>query len=182
MASGRGAVAALGPPCVVAAAVAALDQGTKAWVTAALGPEAGRRVVELLGTLVVFDYVENRGAAFGVLQGAGALLAVLAVAVLGGLVWFCLRQPPGAWWAMVGIGLVMGGAVGNLVDRVRLGYVVDFVAVGWWPRFNLADGAITVGVVCLAIQSLWGDGMDQRADGALRGEGGAGRDRPVVDG
>lgn len=162
--------------------ITALDQAAKAWVTAALGPGAGRQVIEVLGADVVLDYVENRGAAFGVLQGAGAVLVVLAVAVLGGLVWFCLRQPPGAWWGTGGVGLIMGGALGNLVDRVRLGYVVDFVAIGWWPRFNLADSAITIGIICLAIQSLWAGEVRGGAGGALRGEG-AGRDgRSIVDG
>ncbi len=165
---------ALGPPLFTAATVAAGDQAIKAWVTGALGPGSGRQTLEVCGPLVVLDYVENRGAAFGVLQGSGTALAVVAFAVLGGLIWFCLRQPAGARAGGIPVGLIMGGAIGNLVDRLRLGYVVDFVAIGWWPRFNLADAAITIGIVWLAVQSLWGAGLV--AGGSAEG------DRSAVDG
>jgi signal peptidase II len=141
-------------PALVAAAVVGLDQAAKSWATRTLGPGAGLDQIELIGAAVRFVYVENRGAAFGILQGQGGVLALLALIVLAALVWYYIRTPLRGPWLAAGLGLIGGGAVGNLLDRVRLGFVVDFIAVGWWPRFNLADSAITLGVVCLALHAL----------------------------
>ena len=111
--------------------------------------------IELLGGGLVIEYVRNRGAAFGLLGELGPVLTVLAVVVLG-----ALRSllPPTAVvkspWLVGAVGLIAGGAFGNLIDRLWLGYVVDFVTVGPWPTFNLADSAITVGVGLLAVSFL----------------------------
>lgn len=88
--------------------------------------------------------VWNRGVAFGRLtQGGGALL--IAVAVLAAVIVGVLVLGPPAY--RLGLGILLGGALGNLIDRVRLGAVVDFVNVPWWPTFNVADVAVVVGVV-----------------------------------
>ncbi len=134
----------------IAAIVMTLDQLAKSAVVAALGPGQERHDVGLVGSVLRFEYVENRGAAFGVLRGQSILLLVFALGVLAGLVLFYRRLMTASPSVAVGVGLVAGGALGNLIDRARLGYVVDFVAVGPWPRFNVADSAITIGVVVLA--------------------------------
>lgn len=141
-----------------------LDQATKAWIVAAIGPGSGERELALVGSTLRFVYVENRGAAFGLWQGQGLTLTLLAVAVLIGLVWYVARAEERTGWLTAGLGLIAGGALGNLADRIRLGYVVDFVAVGWWPRFNLADCAITLGVVCLLLHALHGTGQAEGAN------------------
>ena len=134
----------------ITAIVVALDQLAKAEIVAALGPGRERHAIELVGSWLRFEYVENRGAAFGVLRNQSALLSVFAVGVLVGMVLFYRRLMAASPWVALGVGFVAGGAIGNLIDRARLGYVVDFVAVGPWPRFNVADSAITIGVAVLA--------------------------------
>lgn len=126
--------------------VVALDQVTKAVVEADLVP--GEQV-DLLGPLSL-TLSHNRGVAFGLAGGGGGALVALTLLALVVVGVLFARNPtrPGIWVAM---GLLAGGAVGNLVDRVRQGEVTDFVSVGAWPAFNLADAAITVGVVLLVL-------------------------------
>ena len=140
---------ALAVPVIVALMVIVADQVTKMVTVAWLGPDAAYHRWELAGAWLAFDYVENTGAAFGILRGRTWLLSAAA---LGVATWFAFaygRSLPRSRVLQVAIGLVLGGAIGNLIDRVRLGYVVDFVAVGIWPRFNVADSAITIGLVLL---------------------------------
>lgn len=171
----------------IAAIVAALDQFAKAAVVAAIGPGRERQDIELLGDVVRLDYAENRGAAFGLFSRWGALLTPVAIIFLIGLVWYFARSAGRAWPPATAIGLIVGGALGNLVDRIRLGYVVDFVAVGPWPKFNVADSAISVGVVMAVILSLASDGQaaatspPEEAHG-VRASGGATRGGPASDG
>lgn len=137
-------------PLLVAGAVVIGDQITKVAASASLGRDASTHRVELLGSVIAFEYLENTGAAFGVLRGQGILLTLVAGLVVGLLVTHYLRSGQSSVVLGTSVGLLMGGALGNVVDRVRLGYVVDFIAVGAWPKFNLADSAVTVGVVLLA--------------------------------
>jgi signal peptidase II len=142
LAAGAAQWVALGS--VVAAAVAA-DQATKAIVRAelALGSE-----VEVVGPLTL-HHVQNTGIAFGLFASATSIVIVLtAAAVLWMLAYFArsgARHPI----LPVGLGFVIGGSVSNLVDRIRLGHVTDFLDVGFWPAFNLADTFIVVGVSLL---------------------------------
>lgn len=138
-------------------------------VRAALGPEQAERTIGAIGSLVAIEYAENRGAAFGLFRGQGLALSLLAVAILVGLVLFYRRQPSPSLPLAVAIGLIGGGAVGNLIDRFRLGYVVDFIAVGRWPNFNLADTAISVGVVLLTVATLLDDHARPRGEPIPRG-------------
>lgn len=137
-------------PLAGSLAVLLLDQLTKWIVVERLGPGKSQHRWGIVEPALAFEYVENTGAAFGVFRGQGTLLTALSALVLIGLLAYYLtvREPSTA--LMAGICLLLGGAAGNLVDRVRLGYVVDFAAVGRWPKFNLADSAISVGVVLLA--------------------------------
>lgn len=128
----------------VAAAVIAADQGTKELVRG--GMERGDEDPILPGLELV--HVHNEGVAFGFLSDGGALVAVATgIALLGLLVFFVLhRRRPLVW---LPVGLLLGGALGNLVDRVAQGHVTDFLKIPKWPAFNVADVAITFGVLAL---------------------------------
>ena len=125
--------------------VVALDQGAKALVEANL--VAGESV-DVLGPLEL-TLSHNKGVAFGLAAGGGAFLVALTVAALAFVGYLFARDPsrPGMWLA---VGLLAGGALGNLADRVRDGAVIDYVDLPSWPPFNIADVSITVGVIILA--------------------------------
>jgi signal peptidase II len=129
--------------------VVAVDQASKGLVEANLYP--GERV-DVLGPLSL-HLVHNRGIAFGLAGDGGAFLVVFAIASLAFIVWLFSRDPgrPGMW---VAIGLLAGGALGNLADRIRADAVTDFIDFLSWPPFNLADVAITAGVALLAFSYL----------------------------
>lgn len=142
----------------LAAAVLAADQLTKAWALRALDPVQPLVVVPGLFHLTL---VMNPGVAFGLLAGVPLgwrwLVPLFSLAALVLLCSLAARiVPDGGRAGALAVGLVLGGAVGNLVDRWRFGAVVDFVDVFWrqwhWPAFNVADSAITVGVLLLALQ------------------------------
>ena len=108
--------------------------------------------------LLLFDlhHVHNRGAAFGIMQSGGLVFVVVALIVLAAV--FVLnaqirRSGPAVTAA---VGLIAGGTLGNLVDRLRFGYVVDFIDLRWWPVFNVADSAICIGVGLLMWKMLLG--------------------------
>jgi signal peptidase II len=128
----------------VLAGVVALDQGTKAIVTHSI--ERGDRDGVLPGVELV--NVHNEGVAFGFFGGGGALVVALTAAVLGVLVvYFALHTRRPLIWLPTG--LLLGGAASNLIDRVRIDAVVDWIDVPLWPAFNIADATITVGVLAL---------------------------------
>jgi signal peptidase II len=129
--------------------VVALDQGAKAAVEAHL--VAGEKV-DVLGPIGL-TLAHNRGVAFGLADGGGDLLVVLTVVALL-FVGAIFAADPGRPWMWAAIGLLAGGALGNLADRVRVGEVTDYVDVLSWPPFNLADVAITLGVVAMALSYL----------------------------
>jgi signal peptidase II len=138
-------------------AVVAFDQATKALLRA--GVESGERVDLVLGFELV--NVTNEGIAFGFLGDGGDLVMVVTLVALGlVLAWFALAPPrPGLW---IAVGLLVGGALGNLVDRLRNDGVTDFLDPPLWPAFNLADVAITAGVVVL----IWIAFQHERDQGA----------------
>lgn len=124
------------------AAVMALDQGTKALVTSYL--DRGERDPVLPGVELV--NVRNKGVAFGIDAGGGeVVIAVTLTALLLLLAYFALHAGLPLIW--VPTGLLLGGALGNLLDRARLGAVVDFVDLPLWPAFNVADTAIVLGLL-----------------------------------
>lgn len=141
----------------LAVAIIVADQLTKAWMISGLDlREVGR--VPVWPPIFNFSWVENRGVSFGLFGDGSArwLLSVFSIVVTGVLAWWATRADRRLLaWA---IGLVMGGAVGNVIDRIRFGYVVDFLdfsGTGFFPWvFNVADSAITVGVVLLILDSL----------------------------
>jgi signal peptidase II len=133
-----------GRAAAVALATVAADQAVKALVRATI--ERGEEVELVLGIQLV--NVRNRGIAFGLFAGGGVLLVVFALAALTALLVFFARHRhrPLVW---LPTGLLIGGAVGNLIDRTVEGAVTDFVDLPLWPAFNLADVAITFGVLTL---------------------------------
>jgi signal peptidase II len=133
----------------VAAVVVAADQLVKALVTASL--ERGEERELVAGIKLV--NVRNSGVAFGQLQDAGAIVAVLIGLAVVALVVFVARQVHRRLiWLPAG--LLLGGALGNVVDRIREGAVVDFVKLPYWPAFNVADAAIVIGVGAMLIDGL----------------------------
>jgi signal peptidase II len=148
------------------AAVIALDQWTKALArTYLLGDGRGPRSIPLVGDGIRLTYVENRGAAFGMLQDQTAFFVLVGVVVIAVIVasYRQIREP--SWTLDLALGLQMGGAIGNLADRIRYGYVVDFFDLTVWPVFNVADSAICVGVALLAWNLLFPrQNADQPAD------------------
>lgn len=135
----------------IAVGVLVLDQATKSLIAQWIGSGNPDNRQELAGRLLAVEYVENTGAAFGILAGQTWALAVAAV-VVSLLFAFVLRRDVQRHRDMaIAVGLILGGGLGNLIDRIRLGYVVDFIAVGSWPKFNTADSAITAGLVVLAV-------------------------------
>ena len=144
---------------VVAATVLALDQVTKAIVASSM---TLHQTMPLL-PFFALTYVRNTGAAFGVLAAAPTSVRLplfLGVTVLAAvaLVSFLRRTPPDRRWLIGALGSILGGALGNLVCRVRFGEVIDFLDLHWgnlhWPMFNVADSAISVGVVLVLVHGL----------------------------
>ena len=145
----------------LAALVLLLDQITK-WLILAVVMQPPRQIEVLPFFNLVLTF--NRGVSFGLFDGSSPwqpwLLSGLALAIVTGLVIWLRRQD--RWLPAVAIGLIVGGAIGNVIDRVRIGAVVDFLdvhAFGWhWPAFNIADSGVTIGVVLLLLDGLfWSD-------------------------
>ena len=142
---------------IVSAVVVVLDLATKEWVSSVFRYGETREVWPFFNLVLV----HNTGAAFSFLAGAGGwqrwFFSVIAVVISGVLVWM-LRKPETGRLLSAALALVLGGALGNLYDRVTLGYVVDFIqlhAGGWFfPAFNVADSAITAGVALLIWDSI----------------------------
>jgi signal peptidase II len=127
---------------IAVGAVVVIDQMTKAWVRASVEPH------EQINVFFGIDItrVKNTGVAFGALSGSGTLVFVAVVAAMVGLlVYFAVHITKRGLWLPVG--MVFGGALGNLADRVRIDGVTDFIDPVLWPAFNLADVAIVVGVL-----------------------------------
>jgi signal peptidase II len=140
---------------LIAAVVVVLDQVTKWWVQQALPVGASQ---PLIPPLLRLTLVHNTGSAFSLFRGAGGWLILVSVLSLLGMAgyWLVLRRRSAAMTPLllVGLSLPFGGAAGNLIDRVRLGYVIDFLELPLWPVFNIADSAITGGAVLLAIHFM----------------------------
>lgn len=145
---------------VIAVIVVILDQATKAMVRPALALHESREVIP---GFLDLTRVHNTGAAFGMLNGVdfplkSLVLSLVAIVALSGVAWYAITVPLSDRLARVGIAAVLGGAIGNLIDRASAGYVLDFVDAYWggWHfwAFNVADAAITVGVVFMILDIL----------------------------
>jgi signal peptidase II len=113
--------------------------------------------------LVKIVHITNSGAAFGFLQGAGPLLVLTSVVGMAFILVYLFNPGFAHPLMRVGLALMLGGAVGNLIDRVAHGRVVDFIKVPNWPAFNVADSAITIGVLCL-LWAIFMETSEERSD------------------
>lgn len=157
----------------VAAVVLAVDIVTKVIAVKLLNPS---QPVSIIGDTVTWTLVRNSGAAFSMATGYTWVLTVVATGVVIGIV-FMGRRLVSPWWA-VGLGMILGGAMGNLIDRFfrspgpLRGHVVDFLSIGWWPVFNVADPAVVGGAILLVALSMLGFDFDivgrRRPEGQAR--------------
>lgn len=138
---------------LAATAVLGIDQVTK-WIARSYLPSFPEQSIPIMGDALRLTYVQNRGAAFGVLQDQNALFIVVSGIVIAVIIGSYRYSPVRSPLLSLALGLQLGGAIGNLTDRLRLGYVVDFLDVSIWPVFNVADSAIVIGVGILAYQLL----------------------------
>ncbi len=143
--------ATFGSILTVAGIVVLLDQLSKSWFLRHFQLGESR----VMARYFALTYVQNTGTAFGLFQGNNRALFLLAVLILCTLLYAArgLSERCG-WWGAIGVALVLGGAIGNMVDRTRHGYVIDFLDFKVWPVFNVADSAITVGAIAIAI-GVW---------------------------
>ncbi len=113
--------------------------------------------------VIDFVYLENRGAAFGIMQNARAVFIVITVAVLVGVAAYIFVKKPKNKLLLSSLGLIAGGAVGNLIDRIMQGYVVDFIETTFmdFPVFNVADICVCIGVALLILYMLFFDGKQK---------------------
>jgi signal peptidase II len=158
----------------VAAVVLLLDIVTKVLAVKLLPPG---QPVSIIGDTVTWTLVRNSGAAFSMATGYTWMLTLIATCVVVGIFWMG-RRLVSPWWAL-GLGMILGGATGNLVDRFfrapgpLRGHVVDFLSVGWWPVFNVADPSVVGGAILLVVLSVFGFDFDtvgrRTADGDTGG-------------
>jgi signal peptidase II len=143
---------------------------TKVVVRATLTPGSSIVLLRTPSGAPLFElsYVRNTGAAFGMLPGLRWVFVAISVAVLAGVAWVWFRYKPTFWPVVVALGLVIGGDIGNLVERAAGGRVTDFLYVHYWPVFNLADSAIVVGEIILVAWLLFRHDED---DGDSGGDG-----------
>lgn len=135
-------------------AIVLLDQSIKRLMVDWIGPNAASDRVEVVGRFVAFEYLENRGAAFGMFQQGTDVLAIVSVVIIAVAAIAMVRFAAVNVWLAAGISVIIGGAVGNAIDRIARGYVVDYIAIGRFWKFNLADAAVTIGAI-LTFLVLW---------------------------
>jgi signal peptidase II len=153
------------------AAILALDRWTKIWASTHLPYNQPQPV---LGDFLRLTYTRNNGVAFGIGQNTGFPYYIFSILAVAAIVWLFVRHPAHPTGRLLAFALILGGAIGNLIDRVTRGEVVDFIEVGvsrWhWPVFNVADCAVSVGVILFALtwSSAHGDkAADAGSPGAL---------------
>lgn len=144
---------------IIPVGIIVLDQVLKAIVVMWLGPDAKMHRLEIAGDLLAFEYLENTGAAFGMLPDQTEFLVAVSIVIVAACSFLMQREIKEHPLAAFAIAVVVGGAIGNMIDRIRQGYVVDYISVGGWPKFNIADSAITIGIALL----FWSVIQDERA-------------------
>ena len=145
----------------IAVAVFVLDQLAKAWLVSTLSP--GERI-QVVGDYVRLIHSQNTGALFGLFRDQALFFAIVSVGVVGAIVWFYHSSGRNTLLS-VALGLLLGGALGNMADRFRIGYVVDFVDVGLgdlrFYTFNIADSAISLAILLLLLTAFLSTGRDE---------------------
>ena len=153
----------------------AADQASKSLVIANLELYESVAPIPALAPLFQFTRSSNTGAAFGILPMAGDVFLLLALLIVGGLLWHIRQAPPQSRFLPMAVGLVIGGAAGNILDRLQYGHVVDFIHYqipGLISNVsNLADHAIVIGAFMIAAESLWRERKAKQALQSLDGSG-----------
>ena len=139
---------------VVAVLTLVIDQISKRAVMTSLRPGESWNPVAALERWVSLTYVTNTGAAFGLFPDYGVIFMVIAVVVIVTIIFYYRHLPGEQWLVQASLGLQLGGALGNLLDRLQHGHVIDFIDFKVWPVFNVADSSVFVGVVILAFYLL----------------------------
>ena len=149
----------------IAAIIFALDQASKFLVVKNIPLHESWSLSPALARIFKFTYITNTGAAFGMFPQLSSIFMIIAIVVIIAIVIFHNQLPTSNLWIRISLGLQLGGAMGNLLDRIIHGFVVDFVDIGFWPIFNLADLSIVVGVLILSYH-LWNeeDTSDKKMD------------------
>jgi signal peptidase II len=147
------------PILLIAFIIIVLDQLVKFYIQIHMTQGMSIPVVE---NVFHITYILNPGAAFGILEHQTYFFIAVALALFVALIYFYPRLPPGCCLLRVGIGLQVGGAVGNVIDRIKTGYVVDFLDFRIWPVFNIADMAIVTGVALIIYSALYFGKEDEK--------------------
>ncbi len=135
---------------LMAVVIIILDQLTKFIIKSALTLGDS---IPIINSIFHLTYVRNTGAGFGILTGQNLFLILISILALGIIIYFW-KEIPNRWFNQFLIGLITGGLIGNLIDRIFLGHVVDMFDFRIWPVFNIADSAITLGVIGLVLYEL----------------------------
>ena len=127
-----------------------------------------RETIPLYETFIevgIFSIVhgQNTGSAFGLFAGFTNFLIIASLIGLALILYFFVKQASANLFVRIAVGLIVGGAVGNLIDRVKDGFVVDFISVGWWPAFNVAASAISIGMTVMVLFMIFGNKIDNDA-------------------
>ena len=144
------------PIATIAAVIVALDQWTK-WLVRANIPPGGTWLPDSLEWLSPYARIVhwyNTGAAFGMFQNASMVFTVLAFIVIAAIIYYYPHVENTDWSLRLAMSMQLGGAIGNLIDRLTLGHVTDFISIGSFPVFNVADASISVGAVVLLL-GVW---------------------------
>ena len=146
-----------------------LDRLTKWWAGHSL---AYGRPQPLIGQAIRLTRVHNVGGAFGIFPGSGILFLVVSAIVSVVLLFLLVTRRVRGVWTRIGVSIVLAGAIGNLIDRLMYGYVLDFFEIRGFPVFNLADACISVGAAVIILTMLFGGGRDRSVQEAdrLRGD------------
>lgn len=139
---------------LIAASVIVADQLTKALVRQNLALGEAWAPIPAIGDFFRFLYWQNRGAAFGSFQNAGPILTIVRIAIVIFIIVFYQKAEIKDVLVKVSLSLMLGGALGNLVDQFTLGFVTDFIAVGRFPIFNVADSCVTIGVGLMLLDMI----------------------------
>lgn len=152
----------------IALVVIVLDQYTKALVRQNLPLNTSWMPIPWLDPFVTLTHVRNTGAAFGLFPSLGGVFRLVSLVVVVAIIFFFRQLAATSWLLRIALGLQLGGAAGNLIDRLTLGYVTDFVDVRVWPIFNVADSAIVVGTALLAYYALFVEPAAHKAEAAVQ--------------
>ncbi len=143
-----------------------LDQWSKSWIRANLRPFESIELIPGTGRIFTITRSSNTGAAFGMFKGGGFFFLIVTVVVIVAILYYAWSLKKLNWIIAVSLGLELGGALGNFVDRLRFGRVTDFIDFHFWPIFNVADTAIVIGVILMGYMFLLEEFRDEDPDPA----------------